>query len=195
MSAIDLVCAFRGQTRESQQDGRILAVGDPIANAFFESSLMSDLQTIDTSALSNGFDIVLRAGDTHFYCHRAILSARSFYFRSLFSSQIGVGQSSFIEPLKDTPFPPALLLPILTFIISGKCDLDCSSAIDLFEMADFFQLPDLCSAIELFLIDNLDSLELSSLQEWLDSLSSPLEDLNKAIRDSLSSSSTHIEEN
>ncbi|XP_055353292.1 kelch-like protein 20 [Paramacrobiotus metropolitanus] len=112
----------------------------------------------------NSSDVLLRGADGQskpnewIPCHRAILAARSTYFRSMFASQMKESHEEQIQ-LKDIPHE--ILERIVQYMYTTQISLDANNVLLLLESALFLDVTEIVSACTEFLHRNI------SIENWL----------------------------
>ena len=85
-------------------------------------------------------DVVLKSSSISLPCHKLVLSLHSPYFRTLFQSR------GFVESGQDTieltHIKPDLLQVLVSFIYTGRLEVEEESAVELLEVASILQLED-----------------------------------------------------
>merc|ERR1712212_923437 len=105
-------------------------------------------------AIPNHSDVTLQVGDEAFPAHKAILTARSQVFASMFDHKMIEQQSNIVE-IKD--MDPLMMRHFLHFLYTGELGaaLDVQLAKDLFSAADKYQVRQLRTFCEAFMSKNL----------------------------------------
>ena len=115
-------------------------------------------------------DIKIVATDGEVPANKIILSMRSQYFLSMFSSN-----NNFVESSTGTvklPYPKVVVEKIVTYLYSGEMDCEgiaFRSHLDLLELFNLMNLPDKYSKLEAFILKNIAG-EKYSLTDCLKSL-------------------------
>jgi len=116
--------------------GKEVKSNDPHFDMIFNQSALSDL-TLSVQ----GKDI---------FAHRALIAARSEYFRIMLSKD-------FKEKSKDTITIPDIshqaLLNILQYLYTDSCSLDLENCSELLTFADMYQIPRLFSIVVIFILE------------------------------------------
>ena len=99
------------------------------------------------------FDVTLRAGKEEFACHKALLMASSDYFYTMFTSGLSEQDK---DEVSINGIEPDILRIIIKYFYKGTCELTKTNVEDIFMAADFFQLPDLKTGCEQYMLDYLE---------------------------------------
>jgi len=126
----------------------------PFAITSSSPSSSSSSSVQHTSATLNHSDVTLQVGDEAFPAHKAILSARSQVFASMFDHDMIEQQSNVVE-IDD--MEPLVMRHFLHFVYTGElgASLDVQLAKDLFIAADKYQVQQLKTYCEAFMSKNL----------------------------------------
>ncbi|KAJ5077165.1 pep-cterm sorting domain-containing protein [Anaeramoeba ignava] len=89
---------------------------------------------------------------TSFFCHRAILSCRSEYFKGLFRSNMKEYQEGKVEL---TGIPIKIMKVVLTYIYSGNITITQENAIEILIFAKKFCFEELASFCTIFIKENI----------------------------------------
>ncbi|XP_024050005.1 ectoderm-neural cortex protein 1-like isoform X2 [Terrapene carolina triunguis] len=98
-------------------------------------------------------DVVLRAGNQAFHCHRAVLASCSRYFDAMFSG--GLKESKDAEVNFHNSLHPEVLELLLDYIYSARVLINEENAESLLEAGDMLQFQDIRDASADFLEKNL----------------------------------------
>lgn len=99
-------------------------------------------------------DVVLDVGGASFRCHRPVLAALSGYFDAMFSS--GMKESEDHTAIELHGFDKHVVENILSYIYTGKADIDNANADLMFAASVYFQIKPLRSLCERFLCAHTD---------------------------------------
>ncbi len=127
-----------------------------------QSQPVGDIRSLEMDLgklLKSGFlsDITFRASEVKFRAHRAILAARSSYFRAMFASQMREAATADSEI--DVPdVEPRLFELVLRYLYTSSLDLtqDGLDLLRLLELCKFYFLEELLTQVTQFLVENLD---------------------------------------
>ncbi|XP_055353271.1 kelch-like protein diablo isoform X2 [Paramacrobiotus metropolitanus] len=120
------------------------------------------------------FDVSLRGADDQskpiqwIPCHRAILVAKSTYFRSMFASQM---KDSHEEQIQLQDIPHEILDQIVRYIYTEEIALTTNNVLLLLESALFFDVTEIITACKEFLEKNMDTENWLATQRTAKSLS------------------------
>lgn len=123
---------------------------------------MEDPDQIHYKALVDGFkrlqnsgsftDVTINVGQKTFRCHKALLTAISSYFDTMFSSDMrekATGHVTF--PTMD----PELFEKVLHYIYTGDCDLNTDNVVEILRISSFLRITSLQTLCEEFLKKHL----------------------------------------
>ena len=101
-------------------------------------------------------DVKIEASDGEVPVNRTIISMRSEYFRSMFSTNNNFVDCSTTHV--KLPYPKVVLEKVITYLYSGEMDcaeMDLRSHMDLLELLNLINLPDKYSIVEAFTLNNI----------------------------------------
>lgn len=99
-------------------------------------------------------DVILDVGGASFRCHRPVLAAMSGYFDAMFSS--GMKESEDHIAIELHGFDKHVVENILSYIYTGKADIDNANADLMFAASVYFQIKPLRNLCERFLCTHTD---------------------------------------
>ncbi|XP_055353289.1 kelch-like protein diablo [Paramacrobiotus metropolitanus] len=140
------------------------------------SSKLSSPNFLQPDAVSPNVrsDVSLRGADEQskpiqwIPCHRAILAAKSTYFRSMFASQM---KESHEEQIQLQDMPHDILDQVVRYIYTAKIYLDASNVLLLLEFAIFLDVSEIVRACTEFLEGNMNTGNWLTVQRTAEFLS------------------------
>ncbi|XP_069748661.1 kelch-like protein 24 isoform X2 [Narcine bancroftii] len=115
-------------------------------------------------------DVVLRVERREFHCHRAILSANSIYFWTMFCTGLQESQQGIVD-LKGVSADT--MDCVLDHMYGGRLSIHEDNVQDLLEAADLFQMLGLRNRCEKFLEEHLDPCNCLGILSFANSFSIP----------------------
>lgn len=113
-------------------------------------------------------DVELRVGKTHIPAHRAVLSACSDYFASMFTRDLIESRKSVID-MKDVD--EGALRMLVDFVYTGKVNVTPSNVQTVLPAADLLQLSGVKEACEVFLAEQLHPSNALGIAKFADTYS------------------------
>lgn len=123
------------------------------------------LHTMNSFRKSNTFcDVVLIVDDHRLQAHKVVLAASSPFFKAKFTSDLTREKASDELEVNIPDFEPDTVEELLNFIYTGEVGLTEHNAIELFAVADYYDIPNLKETCAEFLIISLKPSNCLSMQ-------------------------------
>ncbi|KAG2493742.1 hypothetical protein HYH03_007965 [Edaphochlamys debaryana] len=144
------------------EDGSAATAGPP------RRTLHADMGALLTAQPDGTADLILVVGDRRFHAHRAILSARSDYFKQRLAPERFADGAAAELSLPDAD--PAAFELLLRFLYTGSADIPSSLAPSVAELSDRLLLPELCSDAQAVVLSGVCAATVVGSLLWADRL-------------------------
>ncbi|KAG2493741.1 hypothetical protein HYH03_007964 [Edaphochlamys debaryana] len=144
------------------EDGSAATAGPP------RRTLHADMGALLTAQPDGTADLILVVGDRRFHAHRAILSARSDYFKQRLAPERFADGAAAELSLPDAD--PAAFELLLRFLYTGSADISSSLAPSVAELSDRLLLPELCADAQAVVLSGVCAATVVGSLLWADRL-------------------------